>query len=142
VVLLEHTAGLCSAHSLLKPSDLLPPNCSSASQFPACITARGFSLLKCWTSHLSLLNFMRFLSAHSSSLSRSIRMVTLPLSIPIYFSSSLMSSVTFVNKYYIASFRKLIKMLSRTYPQVEPFGTSVVIGLLSEYALLTTTLQI
>lgn len=41
-----------------------------ASQSPTCAVAKGFLFPRCRTSHLSMMNFIRFLSAHFSSLSR------------------------------------------------------------------------
>lgn len=60
------------AHAACCPPESLGPFPQShlpASQSPACAVAKGFLFPRCRTSHLSMMNFIRFLSAHFSSLS-------------------------------------------------------------------------
>lgn len=68
-------------------ADLLPRQ--SGPSRPRC---QGFFLPRCRTLHLPLLNFIRFLLDHSSSLSRSLWMVVPYLSV-LFLPPSLMSSV-------------------------------------------------
>lgn len=118
------------------PTDLLPP----ASPSPSLYLCQQLFLLTSRTSHLSLLNFIRFLWVHPSSPPRYLWMTSLPsraLSGP----PSLVSSTNLMRVYFVTCSRSLIKMLNRTGPRADPHCVAIVTGILAEYDPLTTTLQ-
>lgn len=65
-----HTPGSCPASLSNRTPHPFLQSCIPGSQGPACCAAALFFLLKCRTSHLPLLNFVTFLSAHSSGLTK------------------------------------------------------------------------
>ncbi|KAK4807043.1 hypothetical protein QYF61_018384 [Mycteria americana] len=94
---------------------------------------------KCRTLHLALLNLIQLTSAHRSSLSRSLCRAFLPSSrstLP----HNLVSSANLLRVHSIPSSRSLIKILNRTGPNTEPWGTPLVTGHQLDLTPVTTTL--
>lgn len=95
------------------PAELLYSQCISSLYH-----CNEFFLPRCRTWHLSLLNFMKFLLAYSSSLSRSLWMLAL---LPgMWTGISLVSSANKMRVHYVASSRPLIKLLNRTGLGTDP----------------------
>jgi len=70
--------------------------------------------------HLSLLNFMRFLSTHFSSLLRSFWMAAQPSSASVN-PPSLVSSENLLRVHSTSSSRSLVKILNRTATSIDPW---------------------
>ncbi|KAK4810855.1 hypothetical protein QYF61_008827 [Mycteria americana] len=94
---------------------------------------------KCRTRHLALLNLIQLASAHRSSLSRSLCRAFLP-SRRSTLPHNLVSSANLLRVHSIPSSRSLIKILNKTDPNTEPWGTPLVTGRQLELTPLTTTL--
>ncbi|KAK4811045.1 hypothetical protein QYF61_015749 [Mycteria americana] len=93
----------------------------------------------CRTLHLALLNPIQLTSAHRSSLSRSLCRAFLPSSrstLP----HNLVSSANLLRVHSIPSSRSLIKILNKTGPKTEPWGTSLVTSRQLDLTPFTTTL--
>ncbi|KAK4828313.1 hypothetical protein QYF61_025325 [Mycteria americana] len=91
------------------------------------------------TQHLALLNLTQLVLAHPSSLSRSLCRAFLPSSrstLP----HNLVSSANLLRVHLIPSPRSLIKILNRTGPDTEPWGTPLVTGCQLDLTPFTTTL--
>ena len=89
----------------------------------------------CKTLHLSFLNFIRFLLAHSSSLSRSSCRVALPYKVSTS-ALSLISLENFIRVHLVPSSRSLLKLLNSVRPSINPWETPF------EKELFTTTLWV
>jgi len=108
---------------------------------PSLCCTPEFCFPQCKTLYLSLLNFIRFLLAHSSSLSRSSCRVTYPSKVsssPL----SLLLLANFIRVYLILSSRSLKKILNSTGPNTNPWGTPLVTDCQFEKELFTTTLWV
>lgn len=131
-VLLVHIAQallflLCCQGTPMAPVHLVPTKTSWAfstgqlpsQAVPSLYCCEGFCLPRCKALHLPLLNFMRFLSAHSSNLSRSFWVAALPSCI-LTAPSGLVSSVNLMWVYSDSSSRLLMKMLNNISPSINP----------------------
>ena len=87
----------------------------------------GLCSLRCKTLHLSLLNFIKFLLTHSSSLSMSSCRVAVPSEVFIS-SLSLISLANFVMVHLISSSRWLMKIFDSIGPYIDCCGTPLVTG--------------
>ncbi|KAK4832380.1 LOW QUALITY PROTEIN: hypothetical protein QYF61_022235 [Mycteria americana] len=105
---------------------------------PRCM---GFLWPKSRTLHLALLNLIRLASAHRSSLSRSLCRAFLPSRRSTLPHNSV-SSANFLRVHSIPLSRSLIKILNRTGPNTEPWGTPLVTGHQLEQTPFTTTLWV
>ncbi|KAK4827132.1 hypothetical protein QYF61_014526 [Mycteria americana] len=108
----------------------------STTSFQRCM---GLLWPKCRTLHLALLNLIQLTSAHPSSLSRSLCRAFLASSrstLP----HNLVSSANLLRVHSIPSSRSLIKILNRTGPNTEPWGTPLVIGCQLDLTPFTTAL--
>lgn len=103
-------------------SSMIPWGCSQGSQSSVCLTVRGSSFPCTGLGICPLLNFIRLLSAPSSSLSRPLWMAALPSSTltghPI-----LVSPATLMRVHSVTPSRSLIKMLKRKDPRMHSCGT-------------------
>ena len=88
----------------------------------------GLFLPRCRNLHLPLLNFIRFLSAQLSSLSRSCWMAAQPSGVSSTL-PSLVSSANLLRVHSNSSARSLMKKLNKTGPSIDPWGTPLVTGL-------------
>lgn len=130
----ERTSGLFSAWCLLRPPGPFQQSCSMTSQ-P--VTSLCHCNLYCFvffpgcsTSHLSLMNFIMFLSAHSSRL-RSFGWQ--PALDCIHDSHYLVSSANLMRVPTIAFSRSLTKMLNKTGLIADSCSAPFVNGLQVEY---------
>ncbi|KAK4819900.1 hypothetical protein QYF61_014635 [Mycteria americana] len=94
---------------------------------------------QCRIRHLALLNLIQLASAHRSSLSRSLCRAFLPSSRSTLL-PNLVSSENFLRVCSIPSSRSLIKILNKTGPNTDPWGTPLVTGRQLELTPFTTTL--
>jgi len=99
----------------------------------------GLFLCKDRNLRFSLLNFMRFLWAHLFSLLRSLWMAAGPSgasATPLSF----VLSTDLLRVHSAPSSRSLMKMLTRSGPAVDPWGTQLVTGLQLDFVWLVTSL--
>lgn len=130
VCIAEDTAGhLCCQDTLLACAQLaVGPSWAFFAELlpslsvPSLYHSQGLFLPRGRTWHLCLLNFMRFLSAHSSSLSRSLWMAALPASVST--APSLGSSADFLRVYAVFSSISLIDKLNKTSAKNEALSYS------------------
>ena len=99
----------------------------------------GLFFPRCRTLHISLLNFMKFLSAHFSSLSRSLWMAAQLCGVLVT-CPSFVSSANLVRLHSVPSSRSLMKVLNRTGPSIYSWGPLLVTGLQLDFVPLITTL--
>ena len=95
-------------------------------------------LPRCRTLHFPSLNFMRFLSAHSSSLLRSLGMAAQPSGVSAT-PRSLVSSAYFLRVHSVTTSRSVMKMLNSMRSGINCWGTPLVTGLQLDFMLLITT---
>ena len=92
---------------------------------PSLCCTLGLCFPRCKTLHLSLLNFIMFLVARSSSLSRSSCRVARPSEVstsPL----SLVSSTNFIRVHLVLSPRSLTKIWNGIGPNINPWATTLV----------------
>ncbi|KAM9656645.1 uncharacterized protein ACIBXB_008917 isoform 1-T1 [Morphnus guianensis] len=107
--------------------------------FPKPVVLHGVAVTKCRTWHLALLNLIQLASAHRSSLSRSLCRAFLPSSrstLP----PNLVSSANLLRVHSNPSSKSSIKILNRTGPSTEPWGTPLVTSRQLDLTPFTTTL--
>jgi len=95
----------------------------------------------CKTLHFSMLHFIRFLLAHSSSLSRSFCRVALSPTVSTS-PRSLVSLANFIRVSLIPSSTSLMKILNNVGPNIDSCRTPLVTGCQFEKRALTTTLWV
>ncbi|KAK4828690.1 LOW QUALITY PROTEIN: hypothetical protein QYF61_000528 [Mycteria americana] len=98
----------------------------------------GLFLSRCRTLHFSFLNFMRFVSAHFSSLLRSVSMAAQPSGVSAN-PPRFVSPENFLRSHAAPPPRSLMKMLNRTGPNIDPWGALLVNGLQLDFIPLITT---
>ena len=113
----------------------------SSRSTPSLYWCMGLFLPRCRTLYLPLLNFIRFLCAQLSSLSRSRWMAAQPSGVSTT-PPSFVSSANLLRVHSNSASKSLMKKLNKTGPSTDPWWTALVTGLQVDSAPLTTTLWV